>query len=107
MSDLISKSKLIDFLRTENQRCITSTGRELTMNIIYTFIELQPEAYDLNKVISELEDAVQYVKINGKPTSVEAIHPAQAIKIVKQGGIISPIHEKETDIYNEPEEHDL
>ena len=38
-------------------------------------------------VVEELEKATQCIKIDGKPTSVKAIHPAQAIEIVKQCGV--------------------
>ena len=39
----------------------------------------------VKSVVEELEKATQCIKIDGKPTSVKAIHPAQAIEIVKQG----------------------
>ena len=41
----------------------------------------------VKSVVEELEKATQCIKIDGKPTSVKAIHPAQAIEIVKQGGV--------------------
>ena len=52
-----------------------------------------PTAYDVEKVVEELEKATQYIKIDGKPTSVKAIHPAQASEIVKQGGVSDDVCE--------------
>ena len=53
----------------------------------FNVISEQQTAYDIDKVVEELEKATQYIKINGKPTSVKAIHPVQAIEIVKQGDV--------------------
>lgn len=40
--DLISRRTLLDYLLTENQICVGSTGHELTMNMITSFINNQP-----------------------------------------------------------------
>ena len=45
-------------------------------------------------VVEELEKATQCIKIDGKPTSVKAIHPAQAIEIVKQGCVDDDVCER-------------
>ena len=58
-----------------------------------------PTAYDIDKVVNELEKATQYIKIDGKPTSVKAIHPAQAIEIVKHGGVSDDVCEWHCDMY--------
>ena len=55
-------------------------------------IQEQPIAYDIGKVVNELEKATQYIKIDGKPTSVKAIHPVQAIEIVKHGGVVEEVN---------------
>ena len=47
----------------------------------------------VKSVVEELEKATQFIKIDGKPTSVKAIHPAQAIEIVKQGIISDDVCE--------------
>ena len=47
----------------------------------------------VKSVVEELEKATQCIKIDGKPTSVKAIHPAQAIEIVKQGIISDDVCE--------------
>lgn len=57
MGRLIDADKLIGVLLTENQRCITSTGHELTMNMIVSFVNNQPTAYDVEKVVEEIEEA--------------------------------------------------
>ena len=47
----------------------------------------------VKSVVEELEKATQCIKIDGKPTSVKAIHPAQAIEIVKHGGVSDDVCE--------------
>ena len=51
----------------------------------------------VKSVVEELEKATQCIKIDGKPTSVKAIHPAQAIEIVKQGGVSDDVCEWKLD----------
>lgn len=60
---------------------------------ICEFMPDLPTAYDIDKVVEEFEKATQYIKIDGKPTSVKAIHPAQAIEIVKQGCVSDDVCE--------------
>lgn len=99
MSDLISRRELINFLRTENQKCITSTGYELSFGVIATLIECQPIAYDPGKVVEELEKnkrklfsfAKDYSEV-GNPEMAEiysdrASEYMNAIEIVKQGSV--------------------
>ena len=56
MSRLIDADVLINLLLTENQRCITSTGHELSVNMINSFIKNQPTAFDTEKVVEQLEE---------------------------------------------------
>ena len=94
MSDLISRSQLINALKLHFDSCFRENGELLYSDHICTsddvvdlikLVENQPTAYDIDKVVEELEKATQCIKINEKPTSVKAIHPTQAIEIVKQG----------------------
>lgn len=48
MDGLIQKNDLINELLTGNQRCITSTGHELTMNMVLSFIKHQPSVDGAN-----------------------------------------------------------
>ena len=82
MSDLISRSELIKEL---NKYC--GNQKYLVSENIREIINNQPTAYDLDKVVEELKKAIQCVKFNNKSTGLRAIHPVQAIEIVKQGGV--------------------
>lgn len=42
---------------------------------------------DTEAVVAELEKAKKYVTIDGKNTGLEALHPIQAIDIVRKGGV--------------------
>lgn len=95
MSDLISRSTLVNTILTENQRCITSTGHEMSISMICNFILNQPKAYDVDAVVEELEEhKTQYGKLQlahndanmvcvyvGKEQAIDC-----AIEIVKAGG---------------------
>ena len=59
----------------------------ITIEDVLTMIDEQPTAYDVEKVVEELEEATQYVKHNGIETYVRALHPIQAIEIVRKGGV--------------------
>ena len=86
MSDLIRRE---DVIKLVNQ-FVFGLCKEQNYEVRRTFnkyIEKMPTAYDIDKVVNELEKATQYIKIDGKPTSVKAIHPVQAIEIVKQGDV--------------------
>lgn len=50
-------------------------------------VENQPTAYDIEKVVAELEDAIKYVTLDGKDTGLAALYPIQTIKIVRKGGV--------------------
>ena len=59
--------------------------QETAIMLIKAFADSKP-AYDVEKVVAELERATKYVTIDGKNTGLEALHPIQAINIVKRGG---------------------
>ena len=101
MSDLISRRRAISILEQLDEHSLS--GKMDISNAIY-LLESQPTAYDIGKVVDELEEATQYIKIDGKHTSVKAIHPAQAIEIVKQGGATKNCNNCAN--YTEPDEVD-
>lgn len=96
---LIDADELINFLRTENQRCITSTGHELSLSIIATLIECQPTAYNVDTVVAELDKKAK--RHGGEDYFVEF---GDAIEIVKQGGITYDCNNCAN--YTEPDEVD-
>lgn len=91
-----------DVLIEEMKKTETEYEKEMTCPSwwsAFNVISEQPTAYDVDKVVEELEKATQYIKIDGKPTSVKAIHPAQAIEIVKHGGVSDDVCEWHCDMY--------
>lgn len=81
MGDLISRSEVIDTILTENQRCITSTGHEMSISMICDFILNQPTAYDVDAVVAELEkDTTCRFRLDGY------IPKSKAIDIVRNAG---------------------
>ena len=97
MSDLISRSELIKFFK-EHMRT-TKDFRGITINIIPT-LENQPTAYDVDKVVAELNEldvtAIRRYK-GGTFGNYEGtdyyIEKSKAIEIVKQGGISDDVCE--------------
>lgn len=96
---LIDADALVKELLTENQKCITSTGHELTMNMIVSFINYQPTAYDVEKVVAELEEEREYSYADFEEYVQEKSHCLdaeyddyfhrgleRAVVIVKRGG---------------------
>ena len=84
MSDLISRSELIKFF--EEHMRTAKDFREIIINIIPT-IKNQPTAYDIGKVVDELEkladassDHMYESYFDGKEDGIR-----EAIEIVKQG----------------------
>ena len=85
---LIDADALIDMLLTENQKCITSTGHELTMNMIVSFINHHPTAYNVEKVLIELDEQTNLHNISEASdywTWTTAMDKAQ--DIVRRGGV--------------------
>lgn len=109
MSDLISRSKLINALKVHFDSCFIEDGKLLYSEHICTsddvvdlinLVENQPTAYDIDKVVADLEkNASRYTKKyttpygnNGyKDTKAISIH--KAIEIVKQGGVSDDVCE--------------
>ena len=103
MSDLISKSALIDALKVHFDSCFREDGELLYSDHICTsddvvdlinLVENQPTAYDIDKVIEELyEERTEILLSNDyEDYECEIINYCidnfdKAIKIVKQGGI--------------------
>ena len=98
MSDLISKSALIDALKVHFDSCFREDGELLYSDHICTsddvvdlinLVENQPTAYDIDKVIEELYEERTLLS---NDYECEIINYCidnfdKAIKIVKQGGI--------------------
>ena len=91
MSDLISRSKVISVLEQLEEHSLS--GKMNISNAIY-LLEMQPTAYDVDKVVKELEEnASRYTKKyitpygNNGYRDVKAISIHKAIEIVKQGGV--------------------
>ena len=95
MSDLISRSELIKEL---NKYC--GNQRYLVSENIREIINNQPNAYDLDKVVEELEEnSSRYTKKYVTPygnngyRDTKAISIHKAIEIVKQGGVSDDVCE--------------
>ncbi len=77
---LIDVDKLLDLIDTENQRCITITGHDLTIGIVRSFIEHLPTAYDVDKVVEQIWDMrFDFQEVSSDKNKV--------LKIVKEGGV--------------------
>ena len=61
--------------------------QNITAGAMKDIINTTPTAFDIEKVVAELEKATKYVTIDGKSTGLEALHPIQAIDIVQKGGV--------------------
>ena len=98
MSDLISRSELIKFFEAHMRTA--EDFREIIINIIPT-IKNQPTAYDIGKVVDELEkladassDHMYESYFDGKEDGIR-----EAIEIVKQGVISDDVCEWRCDMY--------
>lgn len=93
MSDLISRSKVIDILEKEKSlRC--GYDADIAISSIEKGIRELQTAYSVDKVVEELEkNASRYTKKYVTPyrnnvyRDVKAISIHKAIEIVKQGGV--------------------
>lgn len=108
MSDLISRSELLKEIEKYKFGAISNdTEREYIKNTILNFINFQPTAYSVEKVVEELEKRkalherlVDYETKNGTVTEkyqhVKAIDVLnEAIEIVKQSGVSDDVREKD------------
>ena len=92
MSDLISRSELLKRLKEWNTS--DETDKALYNFAFHRIIE-QPTAYDIDKVVDELEEKARTVNVIGCGTIFEAINKDVAIKIVQQGGVSDDVCEWE------------
>ena len=94
MSDLISRSELIKFFKEHIRTA--KDFREIIINIIPT-IENQPTAYDVDKVVEELERIRAKETCNKEKCDTKEICRIcvvdDAIEIVKQGSVADDVCE--------------
>ena len=108
MSDLISRSKVIAVLEQLEEHSLN--GKMDISNAIY-LLENQPTAYNIGKVIEELEQKKEEVQrmrntcvalSDLEVCDIENVTYKRAIEIVKHGGISDDVCEwKSTQINNE------
>ena len=99
MSDLISRSELIKrFLVSKDGHRIPEMdcdNFEVTVSVkdVKTIIKEQPTAYDIDKVVEELEK-VKTINVDvGYGTIYKTIRKDTTIEIVKQGGVSDDVCE--------------
>ena len=88
MSDLISRSELIKFFKEHIRTA--KDFREIIINIIPT-IENQPTAYDIDKVVEDLE--LHSFEFGTDILPAHYVRLNEAIEIVKQGGVSDDVCE--------------
>ena len=96
--DLISRSALIKFF--EEHMRTAEDFREIIINIIPT-IKNQPTAYDIDKVVEELEEAKHEICLSDDDLEHYQNGIDKAIVIVKQGGIFDDMWEYNKDSFAE------
>ena len=101
MGDLISRSAVIEVLNKYKFGAISNdTEREYTKETVLNFINEQPTAYSVEKVVAELEERLLYSQDIGLSELMEKGHTfktecfkaktnaySDAISIVKAGGV--------------------
>ena len=94
MNDLISKSALIDALKIHFDSCFREDGELFYSDHICTsddvvdlikLVENQPTAYDIDKVVEELE--LHSFELGTDTLPAHYVRLNDAIEIVKQGGV--------------------
>ena len=108
MSDLISRSKVIAVLEQLEEHSLS--GKMDISNAIY-LLEIQPTAYNIGKVVAELEQKKEEVQrmrntcvalSDLEVCDIENVTYKRAIEIVKHGGVSDDVCEwKSTQINNE------
>ena len=108
MSDLISRSKMIAVLEQLEEHSLS--GKMDISNAIY-LLENQPTAYNIGKVVAELEQKKEEVQrmrntcvalSDLEVCDIENVTYKRAIEIVKHGGVSDDVCEwKSTQINNE------
>ena len=98
MSDLISRSKVISVLEQLEEHSLT--GKMDISNAIY-LLNNQPTAYDIDKVVDELEKIRAKETCNKEKCDTKEICRIcvvdDAIEIVKQGGVADDVCEWKLD----------
>ena len=106
MSDLISKSKVIELLYKVFDEYRIATDKTSTLggfgSEVFKRVREMPTVYDIDKVVKELEEnASRYTKKYTTPygnngyKDTKAISIRKAIEIVKQGGVSDDVREKD------------
>ena len=86
MSRLIDADKFLDFIKSELKQDRTD---EKHLENIICVLENLPTAFDVDKVVKQLEELKEWEDVDGKAyyTMSEKQVINKAIKIVKRGGI--------------------
>ena len=104
MSDLISRSELINALKVHFDSCFREDGELLYSDHICTsddvvdlinLVENQPTAYNVDKVVEELE--LHSFELGTDTLPVHYVRLNEAIEIVKQGGISNWVGKEDKD----------
>ena len=89
MSDLISRSKIGDYIKTQINpygKPFEGTAYELGLKIM-RYIDAMDSVYDIDKVVEGLEDELAYWKAEQQIADAKAVSYAHAIEIVKKCGV--------------------
>ena len=86
MSDLISRNAVIDIIHKEIERTTSFAEHQTQINIEMAVKEL-PIAYDVDKVVEELESRICTIDEYDTEISMRNKHYKTAIEIVMQGGV--------------------
>lgn len=85
MSDLISRSTLLDFLDSVP----FLVERPIFKFLVENWVEQQPTAYDVDEVVEKLDKASDYYECNEQGREhVQMVDLTEAIEIVR-GGVIN------------------
>ena len=97
MSRLIDSDKLLDDMKKELEKAVNDKNLDkAACTVILTsaialkdFVDRQPTAFDVDKVVEQLEELKEWEDVDGKAyyTMSEKQVINKAIKIVKRGGI--------------------
>ena len=101
MRDLISRSALLDDMQKELEKAVNDKDMtEFDCKVIMTsalalknFVNRQPTAYDVEKVVAELEELPNREADHYYANSNDVIDREDAIEIVKQGGVSNDVCE--------------
>ena len=105
MNDLISRSKVISVLEQLEEHSLS--GKMYISNAIY-LLNNQPTAYDIDKVVEELEQKKEEVQrmrntcvslSDLEVCDIENVTYERATEIVKQGGVSDDVCEWHCDMY--------